>query len=127
MSNIEQEITYYTRNRAQLSKNKRHLVSLYGRGGYERILNETGVKVPTERRFNRLVRELTEKQPLHTLKGIEARGFTGMHVDHIVSLKHAFRLGWSPEQCADISNLQMLTNAENVEKGHRSYCKWPKP
>ena len=47
-----------------------------------------------------------------------------MHVDHIVSIRQAFKLGWPVEKCADISNLQMLDRDVNMKKSNTSYCKW---
>ena len=127
MDNKETEIDYYQRNPAKLKAYKKHIVRLYGQDFYKDICTAILNKRPKTRyKYGLLVHRLTEKQPLHTLKGIEGRAFAGMHVDHVVSITHAYQLGWNAEQCADISNLQMLTNAENLEKGCNSYCKWPK-
>jgi hypothetical protein len=47
-----------------------------------------------------------------TLCGVE----NGYQLDHKVSIKEAFENGWTPEQCADVNNLQMLSWKENREK-----------
>ena len=49
-----------------------------------------------------------------TLCGVEG----GYQLDHKVSIKKAFELGWTPEQCADVINLQLLPWKDNREKWH---------
>ena len=49
-----------------------------------------------------------------TLCGVEG----GYQLDHKTSIKKAFELGWTPEQCADVSNLQLLPWKDNREKWH---------
>jgi hypothetical protein len=73
------------------------------------------------RAYSRLVRQLTEQQPLDQVPGITLRG-AEYHLDHAVSIAAAFKAGWTPEQCADVSNLQVLPRAENMRKGDASYC-----
>lgn len=54
----------------------------------------------------------------------EVRGLAGLdgvyHLDHKVPIIQAFKEGWSPERCAEISNLQMLPWSENLSKGSRA-------
>lgn len=73
------------------------------------------------RAYNRQVRRLTEQQPLDQVPGIELRG-PDYHLDHAVSIAAAWEAGWTPEQCADVANLQVLPRAENMRKGQGSYC-----
>lgn len=73
------------------------------------------------RAYNRQVRRLTEQQPLDQVPGIELRG-PDYHLDHAVSVTAAWEAGWSPEQCADVANLQVLPRAENMRKGTACYC-----
>lgn len=47
-----------------------------------------------------------------TLCGVEG----GYQLDHKTSIKKAYDLGWTPEQCADIRNLQLLPWADNRAK-----------
>lgn len=67
------------------------------------------------------VRQLTELQPLDQVPGIELRG-AAYHLDHVVSIRRAWQEGWSTEQCANVGNLQMLTQRENFAKGTGSFC-----
>lgn len=87
----------------------------------ERKKKET-IRRRTERRaYGRKVRSLTKQQPLDQVPGIELRG-PKYHLDHAVSIAAAWEAGWTPEQCADTSNLQMLPSDENMRKGYASYC-----
>jgi hypothetical protein len=71
--------------------------------------------------YARQVRKLTERQNLAQVPGIELRG-PDYHLDHAVSVAAAWEAGWTPEQCADVANLQVLPRAENMRKGTASYC-----
>jgi hypothetical protein len=82
---------------------------------------ETIRKRAERRAYGRKVRSLTKQQPLDQVLGIELRG-TEYHLDHAVSIAAAWEAGWTPEQCADTSNLQMLPRDENLRKGYASYC-----
>jgi len=121
---LEAELKYYLKNRNKLSKAKEYLTSLHGTDGFNWLLDKVTVKpnkslaLNNRLTFKRKVQALTEKQPLYLLENFEKRGFrTGYHVDHIVSIFKAYKLGWTVEQCADISNLQMLPFEENLKKG----------
>lgn len=133
MEHLATELEYYQRNRSKLKHNEQYIVELYGVEGFNYI--KRNVKPPKVRyphiktplnEYRKEVRRLTELQPLHLLEGFNDRGFFSLHVDHIVSIVDAFNLGWTPEQCAHISNLQMLTHKENGLKVHKSYCKLPR-
>jgi len=117
--NIEAEVEFYKgRSNRLLNDNRRHLISLYGQDGYELIKNLSKSKpVKPFAVYKRSVWEITEQQPLHLLENCERRGFKDYHVDHIVSIFKAYKLGWTVKQCADISNLQMLPFKENLKKG----------
>lgn len=122
--NLTIELDFYKRNPSKLTTSKEHIVYLYGLEGYTWLLAQI---LPIKKKssckrlewleYRKEVRRLTELQPLHTLENFELRGFTSMHVDHIVSIRVAFKNGWTTEQCADISNLQMLHYVENMRKG----------
>lgn len=45
------------------------------------------------------------------------RGNKGWHLDHIISIVECFKRGWTPEQAASLSNLQLLSAPENLSKG----------
>lgn len=47
-----------------------------------------------------------------TLCGVEG----GWQLDHKISIKEGFKLGWTPEQIANTNNLQMLPWKENRDK-----------
>jgi len=62
------------------------------------------------------VRNLTEEQPVHTLENSHLRGQGAYHLDHVVSKKTGFELGFPPEFIADMSNLRFITEHENCSK-----------
>jgi len=78
-------------------------------------------ELAARRAFNLKVRQLTEQQPLDQVPGIALRG-AEYHLDHAVSIAAAWKAGWTPEQCADVSNLQVLPRAENMRKRDSCYC-----
>lgn len=117
--NIKAEIEYYSRNRSKLSSNRKYLIDLYGEDGYEYIKDNLNTDVTYRQKFKtfkRKVWKITNKQPLHELENYEKRGWKDYHVDHIVSIFKAYKLGWTPSQCGHISNLQMLPYLENLIK-----------
>lgn len=122
MSNIEAEIEYYLKNPGKLLVYSRYIVDLYGKDGYnyirEKIKNSS--KKNNWRKYRKAVQLLTEQQPLHLLENIEKRGFSGYHVDHIVSIWQAFKEGWPPEKTANISNLRCIPCEENMRKGRKN-------
>ncbi|GAA4509157.1 hypothetical protein GCM10023172_42260 [Hymenobacter ginsengisoli] len=87
----------------------------------ERKKKETIRKRAERRAYGRKVRSLTKQQPLDQVPGIELRG-PDYHLDHTVSIVAAWEAGWTPEQCADVSNLQILPKQENLDKGTASFC-----
>lgn len=87
----------------------------------ERQKKETRRKRAELSAYARQVRSLTERQNLSQVPGIELRG-PDYHLDHAVSVAAAWEAGWTPEQCADVANLQVLPRAENMRKGTKSYC-----
>lgn len=84
---------------------------------------EPKIKAPVKRYkdYERLVRELTEKQPLRNLSNIEKRGFNGYHLDHIISVYYGFKNNIEPNIIADIKNLQMIPRQENMDKHNNCY------
>ncbi len=79
-------------------------------------------KLLTYRQYEKIVRDLTEKQPLFLLSNIEKRHFTKYHVDHIISIMYGYDNDIPVEIIADITNLQVITAKENMIKIHKSYC-----
>jgi 5-methylcytosine-specific restriction endonuclease McrA len=66
--------------------------------------------------------EATYKKFKHDINPLNLkRGLAGEpgahHVDHIVSIRDCFRLGWTVEQASAKENLQMLTWEDNLSKG----------
>jgi hypothetical protein len=96
-------------------------VGITKRHQVERQKKEALHKRAERRAYGRQVRQLTERQPLDQVPGIALRG-PHYHLDHAMSIAAAWEAGWSPEQCADVANLQVLPRAENVRKGSGSYC-----
>ena len=79
---------------------------------------EIDVLKQRKRAYYKQVWEITESQPLHTLKNIEKRG-KDWHLDHIHPIAKAYKEGLDPCYVGHISNLQMLTHKENFAKGAR--------
>jgi len=67
--------------------------------------------------YKKLVWELTEEQPIHTLPNSERRGFRDYHLDHIVPIKYGWKKGINPHLIASIDNLRFIPYQENMEKG----------
>lgn len=72
--------------------------------------------------YKKKVFEITERQPLHTLKNYDKRGFKGYHLDHNISIFYGFKHGMPPEEIGDISNIQFITREQNMEKNTKCYC-----
>ena len=122
---LEIELKYYLSNRDKFSNAKKHIVRLYGEEGFKWLAEEIHIKhnkslgIKRKSSYNLRVRILTEQQPIHLLENFEKRGWNNYHLDHIVSIHKAYKLGWTAEQCADISNLQMLPYKDNLKKGSK--------
>lgn len=69
--------------------------------------------------YKRKVWQLTKLQPINLLEHSEKRGFRGYHLDHVLSIKEAFKLGLPPETPADLSNLRFIPHKQNMLKGTR--------
>lgn len=72
--------------------------------------------------YRRRVDELTNLQPLHIMKDFDKREFGKYNVDHIIPVRYCYDKGMSEEECADISNLQILTHKDNTDKCMSMYC-----
>jgi len=74
-------------------------------------------------RYSKIVRWLTEKQPIHLLENIEKRGKASIpgayHLDHKMPLKYGFENGILPYVIADIRNLEMIPAIDNLKKGSK--------
>lgn len=66
----------------------------------------------TSKTYNEHKTEINPNDHRRTLCG-EPNGY---QLDHITSIKDAFGAGWTPEQCAEKTNLQMLPWQENRAK-----------
>ena len=60
--------------------------------------------------------ELTEKNDLTRVKGIEKREWKKYDLDHIVPISFGRKHDISPERLADLSNLQILPHEDNRRK-----------
>lgn len=71
-------------------------------------------------KYRRLVRRITDKQPIHLLEHCEKRGRTGedgaYHLDHIIQIKQGFIEKISPEIVGHISNLRFIPWRENLTR-----------
>lgn len=71
--------------------------------------------------YKQKVRQITSQQPIKTLKYHDLRGRGGYHLDHLVSKKTGFELGFPPEFIGHISNLRFITeNANCVKQGYNN-------
>jgi 5-methylcytosine-specific restriction endonuclease McrA len=70
-------------------------------------------------RYHADVWELTEKNDLTRVKGIEKREWKKYELDHIVPISFGRKHNISPERLADLSNLQILTYERNRSKKNR--------
>ena len=84
-------------------------------------------KYPHKKQYQSEVRRLTYQQPLNELANFElwvsSKGLCGIEgayqLDHIVSIDEGYATGISPEQIADISNLQIIPWEENRAKSNK--------
>jgi len=71
-------------------------------------------------KYRRLVRRITDKQPIHLLEHCEKRGRTGedgaYHLDHIIQIKQGFIERISPKIIGHISNLRFIPWRENLTR-----------
>lgn len=107
-------------NRHQVER-KKELKKLAQQAQKQAVENDRAARRADRDAYRDEVRRLTELEPLHLVPGIELRG-QDFHLDHVVSINMAWLEGWPAEQCAHVSNLQMLPRAENFRKGNGSYC-----
>lgn len=79
----------------------------------------------TFKQYKRQVHGLSDKTYLNNKELLNPngyrRGLAGQdgvyHLDHITPIIECFKQGWTAEQAADVSNLQMLEWTENLSKG----------
>lgn len=90
----------------------------------EKYIEKYGINYDLEvmkdyRRKVRGLSEVTYKNNKHIINPLNLpRGLTeGYHLDHIIPIIECFKRGWTPEEAAEISNLQMLTAEDNLTKG----------
>ena len=81
------------------------------------LLKPVRARDPEWIRYRRAAWDITKKQPIHILAGYDKRGFKGYHLDHILSIWEAWKMGLPPEVVGDISNLRMIPWVENMRKG----------
>lgn len=72
--------------------------------------------------YNKAVRQITRKQPVHLLSNASkrGRGSGAFHLDHIVSMQTGLYHGLPPELVGDISNLRFIPLGENCSKQGRN-------
>lgn len=93
----------------------------------KRVATRAGVTIeeyqeslPEYEKYRRMIRRITNQQPLYTLFNIEKRGRTTYHLDHIISIAEGFRKNILPEIIGNIENLQMLPAKENLIKSDKT-------
>ena len=70
------------------------------------------------RKYREEVWKLTD-EVAHLIPGIENRGWTKDHIDHIISIWYGFKKGMPVEMIASLNNLRMLHYRDNMRKGTR--------
>lgn len=79
---------------------------------------------PMKKAYINKVHKLTRKQPLHLLENYDklqentgVMGTKGAYqIDHIKSIDKCWKDGTPPEECSDLSNLQIITWEQNIRK-----------
>lgn len=106
-------VAHFTKNSNWL---KNHCIK-NGFGIYRKDLSEWKL-------YSRIVRMLTNKEPIHLLENIEKRGSVihdnAYHLDHIVSITDGFKYKIFPDLIASISNLKMIPAIDNIRKKTKS-------
>jgi len=93
------------------------------KAGYQ-TWEEYKQKYPKKKAYQNEVHRLTRKQPLHLLENYDkleknwgVNGTKGAYqIDHIKSIDKCWKDGTPPEQCSDLSNLQIITWKDNLRK-----------
>jgi hypothetical protein len=71
------------------------------------------VRALSEDVYNKNLAKINPKGYKRGLAGVEG----AYHLDHKIPIIECFKAGWTPEQAADLSNLQILKWEENLAKG----------
>lgn len=66
--------------------------------------------------YYKQVWDISNAQPLNELEGIEKRG-ADWHLDHIYPIHLGFKNNIPPEEIGHISNLRIISKADNFKKG----------
>ena len=82
-----------------------------------RLLKKSRIK--HIRDYQRICRNFTEFIIQYDSIDTEGRSFEKLHIDHIIPVDHACRMGISPYLIAMSANLQRLTRDENYSKGRK--------
>ena len=72
------------------------------------------------RRYKDRAWKETNSQPLDTLENFHLRAFNGWHVDHVLSIFEAYKLGLPVETVGHISNLRMIPYGDNLSKNTKT-------
>ncbi len=73
---------------------------------------------PSEwKKYQKLVKKITETQPIATLAFSDKRGFKSYHLDHKISIWHGFKNNIDPSIIANIDNLEFIPYKDNMRKG----------
>lgn len=99
-------------NKIRLENHRRYMIEVRFNMNYEQWLES----LPEKKSYYMQVRSLTKKQPLHTLENYQKRGKFTYHVDHIIPIIYGYTNNIPAEQIAHISNLQIITAQENLQK-----------
>lgn len=114
------EIALQNIDEETIEKRRRTLIETILHISYEEYQNRLSHK----EKYYKLVRRITESQPLHLLENYDKRGQTGQenayHLDHIIPISYGLINNIPPEIIGNISNLCFIPWLDNVKKG----CKY---
>lgn len=84
-------------------------------------INEVPRRKPVDlwKRYKLFVWNLTKKQPIHTLKDYDKRGFDNVgcyHLDHRVSIWYGYKNNIDPMVIASMHNLEYILGDDNLKK-----------
>lgn len=82
---------------------------------YDEYLNQ----LENKEGYYKMVRNITNLQPVHLLENYDQRGVLKYHLDHIYPIAKGFENKIPPSVIGDISNLRFIPWEENIEKSDK--------
>lgn len=76
-------------------------------------------RLKTKEGYYKMVRNITNLQPIHLLENFDKRGVLSYHLDHIYPIAKGFENNIPPSIIGDISNLRFIHWEDNIEKSDK--------